>query len=88
MGKVYDRAPNMYASGESDDLIVPRKQANNAGPMAAAEPVEERGSTKGNGIQSATYRTQRRIRVTNCLDDVRQVGRSATDRHAPEVRAV
>jgi group II intron reverse transcriptase/maturase len=38
----------MYGLGESDDLVVPAKRANNAGPKAATEPVEERGSTKGN----------------------------------------
>jgi hypothetical protein len=38
----------MHVVGESDDLIVPAKQANNAGPSAATEPVEGRGSTKGN----------------------------------------
>ncbi len=39
---------DMHVSRESDDSIVPQKQANNAGPKAAAEPVEGRGSTKGN----------------------------------------
>ena len=38
----------MYGVGESDDLVVPPKRANKAGPLAAAEPVEGRGSTKGN----------------------------------------
>ncbi|NUQ61497.1 MAG: hypothetical protein HUU20_03350 [Pirellulales bacterium] len=47
-GKAYGRTPDMHALGELDDLIVPKKRANNAGPMAAAEPVEGRGSTKGN----------------------------------------
>ena len=39
---------DMHVSGESDDLIVPMKRANKAGPSAAAESVEGRGSTKGN----------------------------------------
>ena len=78
---------DMYVSGESDDLVVPGKRANKAG-TPVAESVEERGSTKGNGIQAATYRTQRRIRVLICLDDVRRVGRLATDRHLPKVGAV
>jgi hypothetical protein len=38
----------MHDSRESDGSIVPRKRANKAGPMAAAEPVEERGPTKEN----------------------------------------
>jgi len=43
-------APDMYAAGESDDLIVPAKRANKAGLSAAAESVEGRGSTKGNAF--------------------------------------
>ena len=39
---------DMHGARESDDLIVPAKRANNAGPKAAAESVEGRGSTKGN----------------------------------------
>ncbi len=38
----------MHVVGESDDLVVPAKRANKAGPSAAAESVEGRGSTKGN----------------------------------------
>ena len=48
LGKVVDRTPNMHAAGESDGLIVPRKQANKTGPTAVAESVEGRGSAKGN----------------------------------------
>ena len=40
---------DMHVSGESDDLVVPEKRANKAG-TPVAESVEERGSTKGNGI--------------------------------------
>jgi hypothetical protein len=39
-----------HALGESDDLIVPAKRANKAGPWAAAESVTGRGSTKGNAV--------------------------------------
>jgi RNA-directed DNA polymerase len=46
--KVSDQASHVYVSGESDDLVVPEKQANNASPTVAAESVEGRGSTKGN----------------------------------------
>jgi group II intron reverse transcriptase/maturase len=38
----------MHVSRESDGPIVPKKQTNKAGPKAAAESVEGRGSTKGN----------------------------------------
>lgn len=47
-GKALGQTPDMHVSRESDDSIVPKKRANKAGPKAAAEPVEERGSTKGN----------------------------------------
>ena len=40
LGKVADRTPNMYVNGESDDPIVPGKQANKVGPKPAAESVE------------------------------------------------
>ena len=80
VGQGVCRTADMDIFGESDDLVVPRKRANKAG-TPVAESVEERGSTKGNGIQTATYRTQRRFWVSFCLGDVRQVGRCATDRH-------
>ena len=47
-GKALCRTPDMHVSRESDGPIVPEKRANKAGPMAAAESVEGRGSTKGN----------------------------------------
>ena len=50
-GKADCRTPDMHVSRESDGLIVPKKRANKAGPKAAAESVEGRGSTKGNGMQ-------------------------------------
>ena len=40
-----------HVSRESDGPIAPKKQANKAGPKAAAESVEGRGSTKGNDTQ-------------------------------------
>jgi hypothetical protein len=46
--KVHRRTADAYATGQSDDSIVPEKRANKAGPMAAAERVEGRGSTKEN----------------------------------------
>jgi hypothetical protein len=49
--KALCRTADMHVSRESDDSIVPQKRANNAGPKAAAESVEGRGSTKGNAAQ-------------------------------------
>ncbi len=46
--KALCRTSDMHVSRESDGPIVPQKRANNAGPTAAAESVEGRGSTKGN----------------------------------------
>ena|ERR1700676_3273099 len=46
--KASGRTADMHDAGESDDLVVPPKQTNNAGPLAAAESVEGRGSAKGN----------------------------------------
>jgi len=80
VGQGVCRTADVYVFGESDDLVVPGKRANKAG-TSVAEAVEERGSTKGNGTPTATYRTQRRLWVSFCLGDVRQVGRCATDRH-------
>ena len=57
---------------ESDGLIVPKKQANKAGPMAAAESVEGRGSTKGNVAGKAADRTQSRKPASIGLRDVRK----------------
>ncbi len=49
----------MYATEESDDLVVPGKRANKARTLVA-ESVEERGSTEGNRIQITSSRTQSR----------------------------
>ena len=46
------RTTDMYVSRESDGPIVPKKRANKAGPKAAAESVEGRGSTKGNATRT------------------------------------
>ena len=46
------RTSDMHVSRESDGPIVPEKRANKAGPKAAAESVEGRGSTKGNDGQA------------------------------------
>ena len=93
MGKVSDQTPNRHVSGESDDLIVPEKQANNAGPPAA-ESVEGRGSTKGNVARQDTDRTQSRKPVSFGLGGIRSAAdrdtlcRPTWTRHSPKVRAV
>ena len=53
-GKAFCRTPDMHVSRESDGPIVPKKRANKAGLMAAAESVEGRGSTKGNADANLT----------------------------------
>ena len=50
--KAICRTSDMHVSRESDGPIVPEKRANKAGPKAAAESVEGRGSTKGNDTQA------------------------------------
>ena len=73
--KVDDRTSDAHVRGKSDGPIVPKKQANKpAQPSgeAAAESVEERGSTKGNAVQTAAQRTQGRGRASNGLEGVRQ----------------
>ncbi len=49
--KAVCRTTDMHVSRESDGPIVPEKQANKAGPKAAAESVEGRRPTKGNDMQ-------------------------------------
>jgi hypothetical protein len=48
--KAKGRTSDMHDGGESDDLIVPTKQANKA-ESSVAESVEGSGSTKGNASQ-------------------------------------
>jgi hypothetical protein len=78
LGKVTDRTPNAHVHGESDDLIVPGKQANKVGPTPAAEPVEGRGSAKGNVAQQAADRTQSRIPALSGLSGIRKAARRET----------
>ena len=58
---------DMHVTGESDDLVVPEKRANNAG-TPVAESVEERRSAKGNGIRARTCRTQCRDSVSYSIE--------------------
>jgi RNA-directed DNA polymerase len=73
--KAKSRTADMYVAGESDDLVVPTKQTNKTGPSAAAESVEERGSTKGNApIEGRAPDSEPEKRVDR-LEDVRQAAR-------------
>jgi len=76
------RTADTYVPRESDGPIVPKKRANKAGPKAAAESVEERGSTKGNAVGTLlapdTVPGKRGIGLWGVRDD----------RHQPKVRAV
>jgi group II intron reverse transcriptase/maturase len=65
----------MYVSGRSDRLVVPEKQANNAGQSTAAESVEERRLTKENDEQPQRVRTQRRVARSRRLFGVREAAR-------------
>ena len=77
----------MHVSEESDDPVVPTKRANKTGPLAEAESVEGRGSTKGNanrtllapdtvpGIACIGSKGERSVAMRN--------QRRVTDRHNP-----
>jgi group II intron reverse transcriptase/maturase len=65
----------MHAFGKSDSLILPEKQANNAGLQTAAESVEERRLTKENDEQPQRDRTQRRAPRSRGLFGVREAAR-------------
>ena len=64
----------MHGREKSDSAIVAGKPANKA-VSTAAEPVERRAGTKGNAHQQSTHRTQRRERVSQALERVRQAAR-------------
>ena len=70
--KVRCHNADMHASGKSDSLVVPEKQANKAGQQTAAESVEERGLTKENVNQLLLVRTQCRVARSRGLLDVRK----------------
>src|SRR6478672_1723365 len=67
----------MHGREKSDSAIVAGKPTNKAVPTAA-EPVERRAGAKGNANQQSTDRTQRRVRVSQALERVRQVSPSHT----------
>jgi len=64
----------MHDREKSDSAIVAGKPTNKAVPTAA-EPVEPRAGAKGNASQQSTHRTQRRERVSQALERVRQAAR-------------
>jgi RNA-directed DNA polymerase len=74
IGKAGGRTPMMNDSGKSDELVVPEKLPNNAGP-SAAEAVEGRSPAKGNAGQQNAPRTQSRTSASSALDRVREVAR-------------
>ena len=94
------RTADMHVSRESDGPIVPQKRANNAGPKAAAESVEGRGSTKGNAERTLLAPDAEPGKRGIGLWGVRKaakrdkklrftsLSRHAVCRHSPEVRAV
>ena len=85
--KANRRTSGMHVSRESDGLIVPQKRANNAGPKAAAEPVEGRGPTKGNAQRTLlapdTAPGKRGIGLRGVRALARRTFRRAIDRYYP-----
>lgn len=66
----------MNATRESDDCVVPKKEANNAlTRVAAAESPEERQSAKRNPQGQNTDRTQDRETVAHALERIRKAVR-------------
>jgi len=63
-----------YASGESDEQVVPTKRANKE-EQSCAEGVEGSCSTKGNTEEAYTRRTQGRERVSQGLGGMREAAR-------------
>lgn len=60
---------------KSDDVVGPEKSPNKAGPVPAAEVMEERTSAKGNAVETDTVRAQNRVAVSSGLEGVRQAAR-------------
>jgi RNA-directed DNA polymerase len=72
LGEGQGRKPEMHGRGKSDTSVVPAKQPNNAGSLAA-EAVEEREVAKGNAA-SNTHPGRRAGRgAPSALDRVRQI---------------
>jgi RNA-directed DNA polymerase len=73
--KAASRTADMHVSRESDGPIVPAKRANKAGQPAAAESVEERGSTKRNVFAVGHARDTEPNQRVDRLEGVRQAAR-------------
>src|SRR5579859_938232 len=69
--KAMSYTASMYASGESDEQVVPTKRPNKE-EQTLAEGVEGSCSTKGNTEEAHTLRTQGRERVSQGLGGVRE----------------
>ena len=67
----------MHDREKSHSAIGAGKPTNKAG-SPAAESVEQRAGTKRNANEQSTHRTQRRVRVSQALERVRQVSPSHT----------
>lgn len=65
----------MHGPKKSDPAIVAEKPTNKAGNGSAAEWVEPRAGAEGNVVQQSTHRTQRRARVSQALERVRQAAK-------------
>jgi RNA-directed DNA polymerase len=65
----------VHVAGESDDLVVPAKQANQAGQLAVRESAEGRGSTKGNDFVVGRAPDSAPDQRVDRLEGVRQVAR-------------
>jgi RNA-directed DNA polymerase len=74
--KAPSRTSRMHGVGKSDDLIVPGKRANKG--RRPAEPVEGRGSAKGNTPLGAVCRTQSRIQAWSSQRRVREAVAAAS----------
>ncbi len=77
--KATNQKPNMYASGKSDNCVVPEKQPNKDGETPPAEDVEERQLTEGNAMETAVVRTQSRRTASIDLQRVRKIARRDKD---------
>src|SRR5215471_12127848 len=73
--KVASRTSRTHGAGKSDDLIVPGKRANKG--RRPAEPVEGRGSAKGNTSCRAVCRTQSRVQASSSVLRVREAASAA-----------
>ena len=65
----------MNGREKSDDVVGPEKSPNNAGPVPAAEVMEERTSAEGNAFEADAVRAQDRGAASSGLDRVRQAAR-------------